>query len=76
MFGFKKKEPEIEAQGIFDAIGMFDAETVAKIKAILASIDPEKIKLIMDNIKTEDGWVRVQIDLGIKRPNEDSPLPH
>ncbi len=65
---FRKKEPEVTAQGLFDIFGMFDAETVDKIKAILASIDPDKIKLIMDSVAVdENGWIRIQVDLGIKK---------
>ena len=70
MFG-KKKEPEnaqdqIQAFGILDSL-LFDKETIESLKNIINSIDPEKIKTIMECIeKDEEGWLRIRLDLRVK----------
>ena len=56
------------ATELFDVFKLFDGPTVDKIKSILQSIDPEKIKCIMDTIQIDkDGWLHVQIDLKMRK---------
>jgi hypothetical protein len=51
---------EVKAQGIFD---LLDKEMIEKIKKIIAAINPDKIRQIMDCIEVENGWVKIKIGL-------------
>ncbi|MHA2046004.1 MAG: hypothetical protein ACW99G_14525 [Candidatus Thorarchaeota archaeon] len=60
-------EPEVSAQGLFDVLGLFDKETLDKVKQVINSIDPDKIKAVMDMIEPEKGEIKLTIDLRIKK---------
>lgn len=58
----------VQAQGVFDIFKLMDGETIDKIKAIVASVDPNKIKSVMDMIEVdEEGWTKIKIDLRIRK---------
>jgi hypothetical protein len=58
---------EITAQGILDTF-FLDKSTIEKIKQIIASIDADKIKKILNNVEfNEEGWLCLKIDLRIKK---------
>lgn len=55
------------AQGILDGL-FLDKATIEKIKKIIAAIDVDKIKMVLDTIgKDEEGWLCLKIDLRVKK---------
>jgi len=59
---------DVKVQGIFDLLGLLDKDTILRIKEIVKNIDPAKVKQVMDTVTIDDeGYVRVKIDLGIKK---------
>ena len=62
------KEIKVSSQGIFDFMSMLDKPTVQRVKEIVAAIDPDMIKRIMQAITVEkDGYITVKIKLGIQK---------
>lgn len=63
-----KQDPKVEAQGLFDTFKLTDKEVIDKVISVIKAIDVEKIKLVMNALEVDkDGWIRVKIDLGIKK---------
>ncbi len=59
---------EIQAQGLFDVFKLTDKEVINKVTALLKAVDVEKIQAIMEAVEVDkDGWIRVKLDLGIKK---------
>lgn len=64
----EKQAEQLQAQGLFDVFSFFDKETIEKVKDIIAAIDPDTIKAVMQTIETdEDGKLHVNIDLTIRK---------
>ena len=60
-------EPEVSAQGIFDLYGMLDKDTLDRVKEVINSIEPDKIKAVMKMIEPKDGEIKLTIDLRIRK---------
>ncbi len=58
----------ITSQGLMDVFKFADKEVVDKLISIIDSVDVEKIKAIMNAFEVDkEGWIRVKIDLGLKK---------
>jgi len=67
LFGSYKKRKEIEQQGLLDKL-IFDERTLENMKAIINAVDADKVRQIMNALHfDDDGWLRLKIDLGIKK---------
>lgn len=63
-----KKSANVSSQGLMDVFKFTDKEVVDKVITVINSIDPEKLKAIMNAFEVDkDGWIRVKIDLGLKK---------
>lgn len=58
----------IESQGIVDVFRLTDPEIIDKISYLIKSLDVDKINSLMKMIEVDkDGWIRIKIELGIKK---------
>jgi hypothetical protein len=63
-----KKSAEVSSQSLMDIFKFADKEVVDKLISIINSVDVEKIKAIMNAFEVDkEGWIRVKIDLGLKK---------